>query len=258
MVSTPHRSNSSGSQKNVVKNSRKSRNVRKRFFNRLVKIEAIASSTRICLKVCAPRFCFKVCAFTCYSMVDWLIDWVRGYASKSAHTKNRYFPETNRLNSANSSLLMGIVMILRIKQKWRRNLRWFPTKNGKKYKQRLLNQSINHRITWECVDFESYPRTVFRSRMKKDWPFSFFWKNQYLKISIHHLVKTKAVASNTVFYKNKTFVSRPSHGFQWFLIKNQALTSSIDRWIKIEAAVHAPIRDQPRESVSTKPELWPR
>ena len=71
-------------------------------------------STRICLKVCAPRFCFKVCALPCYPMVDWLIeyedmpqslrtpfllqslrtpmlfdgwliDWVRGYASKSAH-----------------------------------------------------------------------------------------------------------------------------------------------------------------------------
>ena len=33
-------------------------------------------STRIRLKVCAPRFCCKVCALPCYSMVDWLIDWV--------------------------------------------------------------------------------------------------------------------------------------------------------------------------------------
>ena len=52
----------------------------------------------------------------------WLIDWVRGYASKSAHFKNWYFPETNRPNSANFSLSMGIVIILRKKQKWRRNL----------------------------------------------------------------------------------------------------------------------------------------
>ena len=85
----------------------------------------------------------------------------RGYTSKSAHFKNRYFPETNRPNSANSSLPMGIVIVLRIKQKWRRNLRWFPTENGKKkYKQRSFNQSINHWIAWECADFEAYPHTV--------------------------------------------------------------------------------------------------
>ena len=38
----------------------------------------------------------------------------------------------------------------------------------KKYQQRVLNQSINHQITWECsqfevkvgcADFEAYPRT---------------------------------------------------------------------------------------------------
>ena len=31
--------------------------------------------TRTCLKVCAPQFCFKVCALSCYSIVDWLIEW---------------------------------------------------------------------------------------------------------------------------------------------------------------------------------------
>ena len=98
----------------------------------------------------------------------WLIDWLRGYASKSAHFENRSFPETNRPNAANSSPPMGIAIVLCIKRKRRRNLRWFSTKNGKKYKQRLPNQSINPRIIWECADFaaktgcadfETYPRT---------------------------------------------------------------------------------------------------
>ena len=52
---------------------------------------------------------------------------------------------------------MGIVIILRTKQKWRRNLRWFSTKKGKETRQRLPNQSINHWITWECADFAAYP-----------------------------------------------------------------------------------------------------
>ena len=132
---------------------------------------SLSRSTRICLKVCAPRFCFKVCAVPCYSMVDWLIeykdmpqslrtpmlfdgwliDWVRGYASKSAHPvfasksthcKDRHFPETNRPNSANSSLPMDIVIMLRLKQKWRRNLRWYLTKNGRRV-QAAFTQSIN-------------------------------------------------------------------------------------------------------------------
>ena len=91
------------------------------------------------------RICLKVCAFPCYSMVDWLIeyegmlqglcismlfngwliDWVRGYASKFAHFKNRYFPETTLPNSADSSLPMGTVIVLLVKQKWRQNLRWY-------------------------------------------------------------------------------------------------------------------------------------
>ena len=31
----------------------------------------------------------------------------------------------------------------------------------KEYKQRLPNQSINHRITWEWADFETYPLAVY-------------------------------------------------------------------------------------------------
>ena len=56
---------------------------------------------------------------------------VRGYASKSAHFRNRNFPERNRPNSAKSSLPMGLIIILRIKQKWRPNSRWFSRKMEK-------------------------------------------------------------------------------------------------------------------------------
>ena len=92
-----------------------------------------------------PRFCFKVCTLPCYSMVDWLIEYEE--MPQSAHFKNWHFPETHRPNSANSSLFTGLVIILHIKRKWRQNLGQFFTKNGKKYNQRLLNQSINHQNT---------------------------------------------------------------------------------------------------------------
>ena len=125
-------------------------------------------STRICLKVWAPRFCFKVCALPCYSMVDWLIEYEDmpqslgiPFLLQSLRTlKNRHFPETNRPNSANSSLPMGLVIVLRLKQKWRQSLRWLSRKMEKNYRQCLPNQSINHRNTWECADFEAYPRAV--------------------------------------------------------------------------------------------------
>ena len=41
-----------------------------------VKLATTEKYTRICLKVCAPRFCFTVCALPFYSMVDWLIGWL--------------------------------------------------------------------------------------------------------------------------------------------------------------------------------------
>ena len=35
----------------------------------------LVSGTRICLKVCAPRGCYEVCALSCYSTLDWLIEY---------------------------------------------------------------------------------------------------------------------------------------------------------------------------------------
>ena len=35
------------------------------------------------------------------------------------------------------------------------------TKKKKKYKESLPNQSINHSITPEGADFETYPRTIY-------------------------------------------------------------------------------------------------
>ena len=74
-------------------------------------------------------------------LIDWLIEYED--VSQSPHFENRYFSETNRPNSANSSLPMGIVIVLRIKQKWRRNLRWYPTKKWKKSTSNVysINQS---------------------------------------------------------------------------------------------------------------------
>ena len=56
---------------------------------------------------------------------------------------------------------MGIVLVLRIKQKWRRSLGGFPTKNGKKSTSNPypINQSIIEKH--ECADFETYPRTFW-------------------------------------------------------------------------------------------------
>ena len=136
-------------------------------------------STRICLKVCAPRFCFQVCALPCYSMIDWLIeyedmsqslrtpmlfddwliDWVRGYVSKSAHFKNRYFPEKNRPNSANPSLPMGIVMILHIKTKMKTRIyNGFPKKGKRVYARfsQSINQSSNSMGVRRLWDIPSY------------------------------------------------------------------------------------------------------
>ena len=67
---------------------------------------------------------------------------VRGYAPKSGHFKNRYLPVTNWPNSANSSLPARIVIILRVQQKPKHNLRWFSRKWGEKAQGRFT-QSIN-------------------------------------------------------------------------------------------------------------------
>ena len=64
------------------------------------------------------------------------------FASKSAHFENRYFPEKNRPNSANSSLPMGIGIIHWIKNKWWPNLRWLFRNNGEEM-QATFTQSIN-------------------------------------------------------------------------------------------------------------------
>ena len=91
----------------------------------------------------------------------------RGYVSKSAHFKSRCFLEKNRLNSANSSLPMGIEIILCIKQKWRPDLRWRFRENGKKVQARFtqsINQPSNHR---GCADFETHPR-ILCSMMDSD------------------------------------------------------------------------------------------
>ena len=128
----------------------------------------------------STRMCLKVCALPCYSMVDWLIeyedmpqrlstpmlfdgwliDWVRGHASVCALWKS-ILPGNKPTKLGQLSLSMGIVIILCIEREWRRNLRWFPTKNGKKCKQRSSSQSINQpsnnmgvRRLW---DISSYP-----------------------------------------------------------------------------------------------------
>ena len=146
----------------------------------------------------------------------WLIDWVQGYASKSAHPvfasksahfENRYFPETNRPNSANSSLPMGIVIILRMKQNWTRNLRWFPTKNGKKCKQRLLNQSINHWIIWERADFEAYFCT------RKNWEkigmnyYSYTYNQSFFWMQIPCVPENFLHSFSTLLWKLQSFVT---------------------------------------------------
>ena len=103
-------------------------------------------STRICLQVCAPRFCFKVCAL-----------WKSILPGKKP-TKLGQLQPTYGLNNRAS---------YKTKVKTESKMVFYK-KMEKKYKQSLPNQSINHRITWEsaefaaktgCADFKIYPRT---------------------------------------------------------------------------------------------------
>ena len=59
---------------------------------------------------------------------------------------------------------MAMVIILRVKQKWTQDLRLFSAKSKNQCGQGLPNQSINqsidHRMIWECADFEACPRTA--------------------------------------------------------------------------------------------------
>ena len=178
-------------------------------------------STRTCLKVCAPRFCLKVCALPCYAMVDWLIeyedmpqslrtpflpqslctpllcdgwliDWVRGHASKSAHpvfaSKSVHSPVMRWLIDwlstrtclkvcapwkliipGNKPTKVGQLQPSyghsnRASYKTRRKTEseMVSYKKRKKYQQRLLNQSINHWIRWECAHFEANPPALYK------------------------------------------------------------------------------------------------
>ena len=79
------------------------------YFYTLISYEDMPQSLR------TPFLLQSLC--TSILLNGWLIDWVRGYASKSAHFKNWYFPEINRPNPANSSPPMGLWITLRIEKK---------------------------------------------------------------------------------------------------------------------------------------------
>ena len=115
----------------------------------------IITSTRVCLKVCAPQF----------------------FASKSAHFKNRYFPEMNRPNPAkvgqsrpNSAKVgqtrpnpakLGPPMSTGIMPSYKNKSedgiwRWFPAKNGKKSSSNAY--PINQSTIEKHGDAQAFPR----------------------------------------------------------------------------------------------------
>ena len=105
-------------------------------------------TTRICFKVCAPRFCFKVNAL-----------------------KKSTLPRNNPTKLGQLQPTYGHSDRPSYKTKMKTESKMiFYKKVEKEYRQPLVNQSINHRITWECADFEvktgcadfeSYPRTEY-------------------------------------------------------------------------------------------------
>ena len=131
--------------------------------------------------------------------------------------RNRYFPETNRPTSANSSLTMGLVIILRIKQKSRPNLGWFSRKNGKKVPAtctQSINQPTNCMGVRRLWSIPSYNSSFFPSKM------------HHHTANCAQFFVSSSSSSSSSFYLNQSIL-QGLRDLCWTSVTSRALTADV-------------------------------